>query len=184
MKTTITFFLGILCLLITTILTIEVVQAVNNANQSYMGNTTGELYEFKTTFLFTAFVLALLSIVFIAHAVYLFKLFYSNYCNIMKKKRDNDIRNQVLDSKYDKLYLDLNSTNIYEEKQKIINKFFHPTATDEFKEKLGRWIDKMRRETMTTKEAFGSKEVIDPRKNKKQDKIVPERDTFHVEDSK
>lgn len=184
MKTTITILLGILCFFIATFLAIESVQAVNNANHLYTDITSAVVYDFKLTFLFTAFVLALLSIVFIGHAVWFFKLFYNNYCNIMNKKRDNDIKAQLINNKYEKLYHDLNSTNIYEEKQKIINKFFHPTTTDEFKEKLGRWIDKMRAEPMTPRETFTSEQVIDLRKNKKQDKIVPERDTFHAEGSK
>lgn len=169
MKTTITFLLGLLCLFITTFLIIETVESVNNANQSYMGNVTGELYEFKTTFLFTALILSLLAIATLGHAVWFFKLFYNNYCNIMKKKRDNDIKSQLLDKKYEKLYNDLNATNIYEEKQKIINKFFNRPNTDEFKEKLSRWIDTMREESSNRGQS---------------DKIVPERDTFHVGDIK
>lgn len=169
MKTTITFLLGLLCLFITTFLIIEVVEAVNNSNQLYTDITTAVVYDFKLTFLFTALILAILAIATLSHAVWFFKLFYNNYCNIMKKKRDDDIKSQLLDNKYEKLYNDLNATNIYEEKQKIINKFFNRPNTDEFKEKLNKWIDTMREENS----------------NKAQsDKIVPERDTFHVGDIK
>ena len=175
MKTTIAFLLGLLCLFITTFLIIETVESVNNANQSYMGNVTGELYEFKTTFLFTAFILSLLAIATLGHAVYFFKLFYNNYCNIMQKKRDNDIKKHLIDNKYEKLYNDLNNTNIYEEKQKIISKFFNVPSNDRFKEKLINWIDRMRAESVKPDEAYSKEEVINLRKT---NKIVPERDTF------
>ena len=178
MKTTISFFLGLLCLLITTFLIIEVVNSINNANQLYTDITTTVVYDFKLTFLFTALFLSLLSIVFIGHAVYFFKIFYSNYCNILKRKRDTDIKKHLIDNRYEKLYNDLNNTNIYEEKQKIINNFFNPTTTNTVREKINKWLDKLMTEPVRPSEAYTKEEIIDLRK---QSKIVPERDTFDTE---
>lgn len=133
MKTISSFLLGVLFIITSILFLSFAIKAIDNSNQLYITTTNSEPQDFEVTFLFTAVMLLILTGLSIVLSVTSFKVFYSYYLEAIKRKRDNDILNNLKDSKYDKLYADLNATNIYEQKAQIVKQFYNKDGFNTYK---------------------------------------------------
>lgn len=127
MKTVIAFLLTLLFIALAGFFTSLTIETLLDSNQTYIGQQTNDVYHFRVVLLVSAFLLTILAIGCIITASITAAIFYNNYLRILQRRRDNDIKRDLLNAKYDKLYEELSNTNIYEEKEKIVKAFYRDT---------------------------------------------------------
>ncbi len=149
MKTILTLLLSLLCIGLTVLFTSKAVTAIQNSEQLYTSTTSSNTYEFQTSFLFIAFILIILAMVSLAHSIALLVIFYNNCLNIIKRRKDREIKNHLIEARYEKLYKDLASTNIYEEKQRLIDEFYNPTVSSKLRKSIKDLLDDIKIERTT-----------------------------------
>lgn len=133
MKTITSFLIGTLLVIVSLFLLGMSFTYINLSTYYFTQLDVPErIYEFQLTFLFIALVQAALAIVAISFAILSFQKFAYYYRRYLNKKRDNDIKKQVENAKYDDLYSKLKDTNIPEQQDKIVDEFYNKSRKDNF----------------------------------------------------
>lgn len=136
MKTITALLLSLLFIVLSGFFLSLTVEAITNSNQTYIGQTTNEVYNFRAVLLLAAFLLIIFVLASIVTAIVLITIFYDNYLRILSRRRDNHIKRDLLNAKYDKLYEALSNTNIYEEKERIVKAFYRDTQIKGIKQMM------------------------------------------------
>jgi len=155
MKTILAFFFSILLMTMSGYFLTLAPEAFLASNQTYLGQQTNDVYNFRLILLFAGLIVILLSIVCAVTSIICMLIFRTNYLRILQRRRDEHIKRELLNAKYDKLYEALNNTNIYEEKEEIVKDFYKDTQIEGIKSLLKNILkNKERDNAMKAKSPF------------------------------
>jgi len=101
--------------------------ALNNitqANDIVTSLETGQIVDQTMPYLVYGLVQVCIALFLMLNGIKVFHLFLKFYKEYQETKRDTEIKESIKEAKYDKLYKDLNATNIPEQRESIIRAFY------------------------------------------------------------
>ena len=123
MKTITSFLLSILLTVISFYVLALAIHSIQLSNYTFTNNQLTGVFDFQFTFLFCALAQASVALFIFAQAIKVFNISANYYRTYQVNKRERDIVREIENTKYHKLFMDLNATNDADKKEQVYNEF-------------------------------------------------------------